>query len=358
MRGGGRHFLIGPRRFGKTSLLTVAASQVRELGDVVVQVNAERFATESAVATELIRQAASQFGPSLQKTIADAASAFSRLRPQFGYDPVKETWSVKVAMDRPETQAAIVAEVLDGLDELARRRRRRIVVLLDEFPALVRPGGIVAERQLRAVVQTHQHLSYVFAGSDESMMIAMTSDHARPFYRLGSRRFIAAIPREDFRSHIADAFRRSGVTITVGATEAVLDYAEDVPYSVQRLGRVCWQAARATSGRPPTVDVGFVEARLDEFLQVESPVYVQLLSQLTGAQLSVLKDFADGPLPTRESKLARARRLGLGASTVQRAQEALLKKAFLRRVYDGRPGISYVFEDPFFRRFVSREVVL
>ena len=357
MRGGGRHFLIGPRRFGKTSLLTVAAGRVRELGDVVVQVNAERFATESAVATELVRQATTQFGPTFKRTLADATAAFSRLRPQFSYDAIKEAWSVKLTIDAPETRATIIAEALDGLDELARVRDRRIAVLLDEFPALVRPGGIVAERQLRAVVQTHRHLSYVFAGSDESMMIAMTSDHARPFYRLGSRRFLGPIPRDDFRDHISEAFRRSGIDILPAAGEEILSLAEDVPYSVQRLSKLCWQAARAIT-RPLPIDTDFVGERLDDFLRVEAPIYAQFLSQLTPNQLLVLKDLADGIARGGESKQARARRLGLGASTLQRSEEALVKKSFTRRVYDGDPKIRYAFEDPFFRRFVQSEVVL
>jgi hypothetical protein len=59
------------------------------------------------------------------------------------------------------------------------------VVVIDEFQQLVNEGGITAERQLRSVIQTHRHVSYVFAGSKTRLLIDMTSDHARPFYKLG-----------------------------------------------------------------------------------------------------------------------------------------------------------------------------
>ena len=49
---------------------------------------------------------------------------------------------------------------------MAKSQGKIVAVVLDEFQQLVTAGGIKAERQIRASVQMHQNVSYLFAGSD------------------------------------------------------------------------------------------------------------------------------------------------------------------------------------------------
>ena len=356
MRGGRRHFLIGPRRFGKTSLLTVAANRVRELGNPVVLVNAQQYSSEEGLASEIVAQAAKQSGFSLRDVSGKIAELFSRLRPMLSFDPIKDSWAVKLALDPSDDSTALVTDALDGLDELARVRDRRITLVIDEFQELSRRGGLNAEARLRAVVQRHRHLSYVFAGSDESMLIAMTSEHDRPFYRLGSRRFLGPVPRADFSTHLRNGFERTGATITPEAIVEILDLAKDVPYSVQRLALSCWQLVRNRQGAGATsvvISPADVAAELDQLLRLEAPVYSQFFTQLTPIQLRALK-WASANDAKAFSRQAVAKRLGIGATTLKRALESLVSKTHLRRIYDGDPSLRYTFEDPFFGAYVSR----
>jgi hypothetical protein len=109
----------------------------------------------------------------------------------------------------------LLSDVLDGIEAMAASRKRSILVVLDEFQQLVAEGGITAERQIRASVQTHQHLSYIFAGSKTRLLTDMTTHHARPFYRMGSSLFLGPIARAAFapyhpvRSTSSSAQRRS-----------------------------------------------------------------------------------------------------------------------------------------------------
>jgi len=48
LSGGGKLFLIGPRRFGKTSLLAAAASELRARNVRVLRFNIEAFSTKDA----------------------------------------------------------------------------------------------------------------------------------------------------------------------------------------------------------------------------------------------------------------------------------------------------------------------
>jgi hypothetical protein len=70
----------------------------------------------------------------------------------------------------------------------------RIRVIFDEFQELLLLGGAGIEKQLRAAIQTHERVSYVFAGSETSLLTDMISNSARPFYRLGEPLFLKTIP--------------------------------------------------------------------------------------------------------------------------------------------------------------------
>ena len=123
---------------------------------------------------------------------------------------------------------------------MAASRKKIVAVVLDEFQQLVAQGGITAERQIRASVQGHQHVSYIFAGSKTRLLTDMTTQHARPFYRMGSSLFLGPIPRAAFAPFLRRGFEARNFKVADGAIERILDLAEDVPYSVQRLAHRCW----------------------------------------------------------------------------------------------------------------------
>lgn len=354
IEGRDRLFLIGPRRFGKTSILSSATAIARARGDIVVQVNAEEFASLSALAAEIVRQAGEQLRSPLATAVERAKALFAALNPQITYDPIGNAWSVGVTARSDARETTYLADALESLDALAAEVERPVALIIDEFQRVVKAEGLDAERQLRAIIQRHQHVAYVFAGSAESMLLAMTGDHARPFYRLGSRRFLGPVPRADFRAHIVRGFGLIHLTIAPEAVEAVLELAGDVPYSVQRLANVAWRTA-VVEGHGGEVGRDHIEAALAHLLQTEAPDYGATLSELTPSQVKALVAVARVGGAALTSS-ATARRFGLAQSTLRRGLEALEARNLIRRVYDGDPTRRYAFEDPFFREWVRRRV--
>ena len=92
LRREGRLFLIGPRRFGKTSLLTVAAERATAAGTPTLLVNAERYTTLDALAGAVVAAAGELLSPSLRERAADVARWFADLKPQAEYDPLTDSF--------------------------------------------------------------------------------------------------------------------------------------------------------------------------------------------------------------------------------------------------------------------------
>ena len=90
----GKLFLIGPRRYGKTSILHVASERATRSGAMVFRYNAEAFPTLEQLAARIVTDTASELTPTLEKATHAFASFFSRVRPTASYDSVRHTWSV------------------------------------------------------------------------------------------------------------------------------------------------------------------------------------------------------------------------------------------------------------------------
>ncbi len=352
--GATRLFLIGPRRFGKTSILTTAANLARERGDIVIQVNAELFASHEALAADIIRQAGEQLKSPLATAVAQIKTLFEALNPQITYNPLTDAWSVGITAKSAPEPTAYLTDALNSLDQLAQKVNRPVALIIDEFQQVVAEDGLLAERQLRAVIQTHRHVGYVLAGSAMTMLMAMTGDHSRPFYRLGSRRFLGAIPRDEFSVHILAGFAKAGLTITQEAATTILDLAEDVPYSVQRLADAVWRSALADK-RSTTIDTPAINVQLEYLLDLEAPQYGAIVQQLTPIQIKALAAVAHiGQRALTSSKTAR--KFGLPQSSLRRGLEALVGRAIIRQVFDGEATQRFAFEDPFFGQWVRQRV--
>ncbi len=167
-------------------------------------------------------------------------------------------------------------------------------IALDEFQHVIKQGGEHAERQIRAAVQTHRHVGYVFAGSATRMLADMTSDPGRAFYKMGARLFLGLIPRDEFTVFLRGGFDQAGCTVDDAALVCILELTHDVPYSVQRLAHECWEglrvdASESTAGEATPLTVDRVERALVRVLQQEDAAYTQIWNSLKLQQKRALK---------------------------------------------------------------------
>ena len=335
VRNGERLFLIGPRRYGKTSLLNYMQKQLEREGVIVLKYDVEKFETTRLLAQALLSGAIRTLTGPVDKVSAMAARQIKRffgsLKPELSYDVAEETWSVSVLGDRRAKAASLplLTDVLDGIDAMAASGKKTVAVVLDEFQQLVAQGGVTAERQIRASVQDHQHVSYIFAGSKTRLLTDMTAQHARPFYRMGSSLFLGPVPRAAFAPFLLAGFEARNFEVANGAIERILELAEDVPYSVQRLAHRCWDllAGGATPAR--TLTPHFVERALERIALEEDPAYTQLWLSLTMVQKKALSAVIGTSGRLLLSKAVNDQ-YGLAVASMQKALKALTDRGIVR----------------------------
>ena len=352
MREGGRLFLIGPRRFGKTSVLRAATDGAEAEGIVVLRHDAEAYPTLRLLAEAIVAEAAARLTGAVERAGQKLRDFFGLLRPEISFNPLDNTFSASFTVEAPTDEARLLTDVLHGLNSMAADAGRDVAVVIDEFQHIVdrrgSSGGIAAERQFRAAVQQHEHLAYVFAGSKTAMLSEMTGDASRPFYRLGARLFIGPISREDFLPFLRGGFEKASFAVDDDALTAILDAAEDVPYNVQRLAHECWNHLRDRS--EPGLSAGDVHAVLERLVRRDDPFYTQTWNRLSETQQKALVALvAGGGEGLYARGVLRAYRLPL--STMRTALQALARTGIVRHE-EARGAVRLRLEDPFLAAWV------
>jgi hypothetical protein len=350
---GGKLFLIGPRRHGKTSILKVAAERAEREGAVVLRFDAEAYPTLELLVRAILSEATQKLSGNLKQAGDWARKFFGRLRPEITYNATEGTFSASIGGTAEATdttaQVPLLVELLNGLDKLAAGAKGPVGLIIDEFQKVIELGGESAEGQIRAAIQRHSHVGYVFAGSKTRMMADMTSNPARPFYHLGERRFLGPVPRDEFAAFLKRGFEREKIKVEDEAISLIIDLAEEVPYNVQRLAHTCWDSLAGRAGGELRTTV--VRASLERLLREDDTFYTQLWNQLTVVQQKALvAAVREGGVELLSHRVTRL--YNLSAPSMSRALGALQTKELLR-TEEGLGKVRLRLVDPFFGAWID-----
>jgi uncharacterized protein len=161
--------LLGPRRFGKTSVLRRVESDLREVNTVWVDLYEVSSMADVAV----------RFDDALAATTGGFATRARSLAASLSLS----LGVVKVHLSGPARQRPdpllTFRNLLDVLVQTAEREATLLVI--DEFSSISRVDG--AAGTLRTALQHHyQRLGLIFAGSQPSMMRTLFGSRPEPFY--------------------------------------------------------------------------------------------------------------------------------------------------------------------------------
>lgn len=354
IRDGQRLFLIGPRGFGKTSILRAAQANMSREGAIVLYVNAETNPNIRKIVGEIVAGVAARVYEGAEDGIQKAGRFFSHLEPTFRFSAVDQEVLVSIGVELSDgkyRQMDVLADTLNSLNRLAQTLpdSRPLTLMIDEFSALMARFGVIAEGQIRAVVQRHRNVGYIFAGSNVGLMTDMTAKHSRPFYHGGDNLFLRPVPPADFTAWIHKEFAESGFEVAGGAPVLrIRSLAEDVPYNVQMLAHNCWDELRSGNRLELTVDL--VETVFERTVQSFSHSFTETWDRLTPLQQRTLIAVLHGDGQRfRPAEIARF--IGSPASSVHSALRALYRRNIFWDDWN-LMTVRVRMEDPFFGHWI------
>lgn len=335
-RSGRATVLVGPRRFGKTSLLyKVKADSERIDRMPVIIADLYEVASLTDLVLRLERAWAEHAPHRLRRTIGTVFAG-----AQVGLNVGGTGFSMRLA-DQPRTDPLPALHTLLGLPTKLSGKGERVVVVLDEFQSIGQIPG--AEALIRSHAQ-HQRsaAAYIFSGSQPSMLDQLFADRARPFYGQAERFTLGRIDPAVLATAVSDRFEQTNrdAASSVGELMAI---SEGHPQRAMLLAHLLWQLVDPDSPADDTTTVRVLDEAM-EFIGYEA---VATMSALSAAENKALRAVAEYATPYS----ARAGRdLDLPKATAQRAVRKLTERTVVERVPDG----SWRLVDPLFGRWLRR----
>ncbi len=316
--------LLGPRRYGKTSVLRRVGADVAAVGVSIIAVDLYEVSSMADLAVRLDSAlAAAGAGSDRLLSLASAAELnLGAVRLELRRPPAS----------RPEPLATVHAQ-LDVVTKLA--GHNPVLVVFDEFAGIARVNG--AAGLLRTHLQHHyQQLGLLFAGSEPALMRMLFTEQAQPFYAQADLVEIGPLRRDAVADLVEDGFRATGRRAgPVGMRIAA--FTGGHPQRSMQLADATWRLV----GRGERADDATWSQGLAAVRGASGSGLERLYSSLAARERDVLRAIASGgsPFGTAGSLLE------IGAGAAQHARRALIDAGHLHTEGSAIALVDPVFAD-------------
>jgi uncharacterized protein len=329
--GGHAMTVYAPRRMGKTSLLKqlIAAAERRKMPGVLVDLSDVLSVGDAAARLE---QAYRGLPGRLGRLVGRELGSLGITTPIGGFSFQRR--------GQERDPVAVVHSLLEVPARIAEQSGRRVLVVLDEFQALIDLRGL--DGVFRSHLQHQVQVSYVFCGSEPSLLRALFEDRSRPLYGQAQQLHLGRVGFRAAHDFVAAKFSETGKDS--GPVTPELVYLSELhPQRLMLLAHFLWEQVDREPASMTDLRVAYDAALRSVELELRF-----LWEGLSANERRVLTAVASGLSPYQ----AEARRMaGLASSSsAQRAAQALLDRAMLER--DEAEELRIV--DPLLARWVRR----
>ncbi len=234
----GQHVLmLSPRKMGKSSLIEETFRRTNEKdGVIALRIDMWKTPNMESFAKEIVNRLISASYTSVEKFLHDSIDLFKRIRPRIYVDA---GGSIGVEFDLAEKRV-LLEEAMELPERIAVKKGKRIILAFDEFQEIARFDGIETEKFLRSVIQAQKNVSYIFSGSEQSMLSLMFGDATRPFYRFARIMKLEPIKESILVEFINSRFKKSRKAIDAEAAKWIAAFSEGAPSYVQQICHETW----------------------------------------------------------------------------------------------------------------------
>jgi uncharacterized protein len=333
---GGHSFrLVGPRRYGKTTLLRRVLEAAAEQGMATVLVDLQDVLSIAEIVVRIERGYDRLKGPIRSKV-----------------DNFFRSWNIGLGLGgggftatlqrNPGIDAeSVLLRLLELPAAVFERDGTLSLIAFDEIQDVLAVPG--ADGKIRSVIQ-HQTdaATYAFAGSAPGVMQQLFADPKRPLLDQAVPRNLNPLPLDQVGAYIEDRFRRTGRDAG-SALAPLLEFTRGHPQRSMMLAHYLWER----TSRGASADEGTWVAALDQAAADSAPLMRAIWKALTLNERRVSRALAvvSTPLYSEETAVA----VGIKRTSIRKPLESLIANADV--ITDGGgPRLT----DPMFELWLQR----
>ncbi len=241
LRSGQRILLYSNRRMGKSSLLRELARRYRK-EFIFAHLDLYGVPNKNKFLEMMISEVSRAAYTNTEKWFSNISEMIKGIRLRF---VMTETGRPGVELDQAEVRDIEFTEVIDLPEIVAKRRGKRVIVILDEFQELLSFGGVPLMKRMRSRIQQHAHATYVFSGSKRHLLEQIFYEEEGAFYKSTRPLELGPIPRLAFEKFIIDKFKDAGGRIEPRFARRIIDAGQGYPYYIQQMSHELFDITNA-----------------------------------------------------------------------------------------------------------------
>lgn len=330
--------IISPRRWGKSSLVNVAAGcfQKKNPETRFCFIDLFNVRSEEDFYSYFTKNILKISFTKWEEIINSAKTFFKQISPKFnfGIDPMND---FSVSLDWNEIKKS-PDDILNLPEAISKKKKMKIIVCIDEFQNIAFFDDALAfQKKLRAHWQHHKIASYCLYGSKRHMLTELFEDKSMPFYKFGNVMFLEKISESYWIDFIITSFERTKKHIKKEVAQLIAQTMENHPYFVQQLAHTVWDLTQKSCTEKE------LNQAIDKLLNQHTILFQREVDNLTNPQINFLKALCDNVKQFSSTKTLMEYKLGTSGN-VNRIKESLLKKEILDITPD-----NIEFIDPLFK---------
>ena len=335
--------IISPRRWGKSSLVNKAIKTAtgQNSNILFVKMNAFKCETPQDFYELLAKRTVEGISSSAETLLSNAKEFISRLLPKLSIADPAGQYEMSFGIDLRNNP--IGEDILDLPQQIASKRRKKVVVCIDEFQQI---GEFADSRQFQKILRSHwqeqSDVAYILYGSKKHMMLNIFGEYGSPFYKFGDIMFLPKISRDKWVDYITARFAQTGKFISDDAAGYLAGLVDNHSYYVQQLAQYAWLRTDSLCSEE-TVNTAF-QGMLDA-LNLQ---FVNLMDSLTEKQRSFLCALSDGVTNLSSTETLSRYRLGTSGNI------RIIKGALKKRDMIEESGHRVEIQDPVFNQWIQR----
>lgn len=333
--------LISPRRYGKTSL---AYRAIEKCGLPSIKIDLYMATGKDDVERAIIKgvnELIAQVTGVTEKLLHSIKSYIKTLKPTL--EVVHDGFKLSLESTGQGTTTENICEALQILDQVLIKKKKKCVLLIDEFQEIERVAknqGI--EGAIRHVAQETENFSLIFSGSRCHLLKSMFNDKNKPLYRLCDEIILQRIDEKDYLAFINKfAKKKWNKQISKAVFTNLIEVTERHPYYFNAMLRALFLAK--TQPGPKTIETTWQDliGRKRDDLMAET-------KSLNITQKKILQAIADGINQELTGKEFLNKAKLASASTV-RGLEQLLEEDLIEKL-----GKRYIMIDPLLKSLIKK----
>lgn len=334
--------IISPRRWGKSSLVNKSIDVVTKADRSIlfIKMNAFKCETPQEFYEMFAKRTVEGISSSAETLLVNAKEFLARLLPKLSISDPTGQYEMSFGVDLKNNP--IGEDILDLPQQIAMRRRKKVVVCIDEFQQV---GEFTETEKFQKILRSHwqeqKDVAYILYGSKKHMMLNIFGEYGSPFYKFGDLMFLPKISREDWVKYITVRFSETQKRISDAAAGHLADLVENHSYYVQQLAQYSWLRTSEFCAEED------VDAAFQGMLDSLNLQFVNLMDSLTEKQRSFLCAVSDGVRNYSSVETLSAYRLGTSGNI------RIIKGALHKRDLIDETHHQIDIQDPVFKKWIQ-----